>query len=80
MIKKIKFTQVERVAAEKVRPGDMILEGVVLDVERVGDEIYMSTVLGDVAAPITGTVQVYARLASPDMVEAARHAIRDDLP
>jgi hypothetical protein len=57
---------VTRVPSDKIRPGDVLIEGVVLEVERVGDEIYLETALGTVAASVTETVQVIARFAQPE--------------
>ncbi len=69
-VKTIRMQDVENVPADKVRPGDIIAEGIVLEVS-VDQGYFLSTPYASVFADRFTTVQVYARLA-PGMVEAVR--------
>lgn len=73
-MKIIRPKDTQRIAAEKVQPGDVLLEGVVLSVELDGMHLFYETRFGSVCASRLDTVQVFARLGSPEMVDACKLA------
>lgn len=81
-MKTLRARDVERVRAQDVRPGDVLVEGVVLAVSRDLDGYGYETRFGYVEAAATETVQVLARMetsAVEAIVEAVEEIVREEI-